>query len=81
MRGNTMCSPAPGASTRAHADRAGGPAEEDEVRVRRVEEELVAGTREREVGAVRKRVLTEHRCMEGPVSHEEVRVDRVPVAG
>jgi uncharacterized protein (TIGR02271 family) len=65
------------------ADRVGGLAEENEVRVRRVEEELVAGTREREVGAVRvrKRVLTEHQRMEVPVKHEEIRVDRVPVEG
>ena len=64
-------------------DRADRLAEEDEVRVRRVEEELVAGTREREVGAmrVRKRVLTEHQRMEVPVRREEVHVDRVPVEG
>ena len=51
--------------------------------MRRVEEELVAGTREREVGAVRvrKRVLTEHQRMKVPVRHEAVRVDRVPVEG
>ena len=57
--------------------------EEDEVRVRRVEEELVAGTREREAGAVRvrKRVLTEHRRMEVPTRREEVTVERVPVEG
>jgi uncharacterized protein (TIGR02271 family) len=57
--------------------------EEDEVRVRRVEEELVAGTREREVGAVRvrKRVVTEHQRMEVPTRREEVRVERVPVEG
>ena len=59
------------------------PAEEDEVRVRRVEEELVAGTREREVSAVRvrKRVVTEHRRMEVPIRREEVVVERVPVEG
>jgi len=53
------------------------------VRVRRVEEELLAGTREREVGAVRvrKRVVTEHRRMEVPIRREEVVVERVPVEG
>jgi uncharacterized protein (TIGR02271 family) len=63
-------------------DRAGR-AEEDEVRVPRVEEELLAGTREREAGAVRvrKRVLTEHQRMEVPTHREEVRVERVPVEG
>ena len=70
-------------AARGGAERAGGLVEEDEVRVRRVEEELVAGTREREAGAVRvrKRVLTEHQRMEVPIRHEEVRVDRVPVEG
>jgi uncharacterized protein (TIGR02271 family) len=73
---------ATGASTPGDADRAGLD-EEDEARVRRVEEELVAGTREREVGAVRvrKRVITEHQRMEVPTRREEVRVDRVPVEG
>jgi len=63
-------------------DRA-GLADEDEVRVRRIEEELVAGTRERDVGAVRvrKRVLTERRREEVPTRREEVRVERVPVVG
>jgi uncharacterized protein (TIGR02271 family) len=57
--------------------------EEDEVRVRRVEEELRAGTREREVGAVRvrKRVVTERQQMEVPTRREQVTVERVPVAG
>jgi uncharacterized protein (TIGR02271 family) len=63
-------------------DRA-GLAEEDEVRVRRVEEELRAGTRKRDVGTVRvrKRVVTERRREEVPTRHEEVRVERVPVVG
>jgi uncharacterized protein (TIGR02271 family) len=63
-------------------DRA-GLADEDELRVRRVEEELRAGTRERDVGAVRvrKRVVTERRREEVPTRREEVRVERVPVAG
>jgi uncharacterized protein (TIGR02271 family) len=57
--------------------------EEDEVRVRRVEEELVAKTREREAGAVRvrKRVVTERRREEVPTRREQVTVERVPVVG
>ena len=57
--------------------------EEDEVRMRRVEEELRAGTRERETGAVRvrKRVVTERRREEVPTRREEVHVERVPVVG
>jgi uncharacterized protein (TIGR02271 family) len=56
---------------------------EDEVRVRRVEEELKAGTREREAGAVRvrKRVVTERRREEVPTRREQVTVERVPVVG
>jgi uncharacterized protein (TIGR02271 family) len=56
---------------------------EDEIRVRRAEEELVAGTREREVGAlrVRKRVRTVHKTREVPVRREEVYVERVPLSG
>ncbi len=55
----------------------------DELRVQRSEEELRAGTREREAGAinVRKRVLTERQQIEVPTRHEEVTVDRVPVEG
>jgi uncharacterized protein (TIGR02271 family) len=54
---------------------------EDELRVQRVEEELRAGTREREAGAmkVRKRVRTERERLRVPKRHEEVRVERVPV--
>ena len=65
------------------AYRAAPTTEEDEVRVRRVEEELRAGTREREAGAVnvRKRVVTERQRMEVPTRREEVIVDRVPVEG
>src|SRR3712207_5454631 len=65
------------------AYRAAPTTEEDEVRVQRVEEELRAGTREREAGAVnvRKRVVTERRRMEVPTRREEVIVDRVPVEG
>jgi uncharacterized protein (TIGR02271 family) len=57
--------------------------EEDELRVQRTEEELRAGTREREAGAlnVRKRVRTDREQIEVPTRHEEVSVERVPVEG
>ena len=57
--------------------------DEDELRVQRSEEELVAGTREREAGAmkVRKRVRTDRERIEVPAKHEEVTVERVPVEG
>jgi uncharacterized protein (TIGR02271 family) len=57
--------------------------DEDELRVQRSEEELRAGTREREAGAinVRKRVRTDRESIEVPTRHEEVTVDRVPVEG
>jgi uncharacterized protein (TIGR02271 family) len=57
--------------------------DEDELRVQRSEEELKAGTREREAGAmkVRKRVRTDREQIEVPVKHEEVSVERVPVSG
>jgi uncharacterized protein (TIGR02271 family) len=57
--------------------------DEDELRVQRSEEELRAGTREREAGAlnVRKRVVSERERMEVPTRREEVSVDRVPVEG
>ena len=56
-------------------------ADEDEMRVQRTEEELRAGTREREAGGVqvRKRVRTDREQMEVPTRREEVTVDRVPV--
>jgi len=55
----------------------------DEIRVQRSEEELVAGTREREAGrvGVRKRVRTDRERISVPKRREEVRVDRVPVEG
>jgi uncharacterized protein (TIGR02271 family) len=55
----------------------------DELRVQRSEEELVAGTREREAGQlkVRKRVRTDRETIEVPTKHEEVSVERVPVSG
>jgi uncharacterized protein (TIGR02271 family) len=57
--------------------------DEDELRVQRTEEELTAGTREREAGAlnVRKRVRIDHETVEVPTRHEEVTVERVPVEG
>ena len=55
--------------------------DEDELRVQRSEEELRAGTREREAGAlnVRKRVRTDREQVRVPVKHEEVNVERVSV--
>jgi uncharacterized protein (TIGR02271 family) len=57
--------------------------DEDELRVQRSEEELRAGTREREAGAlnVRKRVRTDREQVRVPTKHEEVSVERVPVEG
>ena len=57
--------------------------DEDELRVQRSEEELVAGTRERQAGSlrVRKRVRTDRERIEVPTRHEEVSVERVPVSG
>src|SRR5687767_11512808 len=57
--------------------------DEDELRVQRSEEELLAGTREREVGSVkvRKRVRTDRERVEVPTRREEVSVERVPVSG
>jgi uncharacterized protein (TIGR02271 family) len=56
---------------------------EHELRVQRTEEELRAGTREREAGevGVRKSVRTERESMEVPTRREEVTVERVPVEG
>jgi uncharacterized protein (TIGR02271 family) len=57
--------------------------DEDELRVQRSEEELLAGTREREAGSVkvRKRVRVDRERIEVPIRHEEVSVERVPVSG
>jgi uncharacterized protein (TIGR02271 family) len=57
--------------------------DEDELRVQRTEEELAAGTREREAGQlkVRKRVRTDREQIEVPTRHEEVSVERVPASG
>src|SRR3712207_3727002 len=59
------------------------PTGEDELRVQRTEEELRAGTREREAGSVRvrKRVRTDRERMEVPTRREEVTVECVPVEG
>src|SRR5919107_5656931 len=56
--------------------------DEDELRVQRSEEELRAGTREREAGSmkVRKRVRTDRERIEVPTRREEVSVERVPVS-
>ena len=56
---------------------------EDELRVQRSEEELRAGTREREAGEIglRKTVRTDRESVEVPTRREEVTVDRVPVEG
>jgi uncharacterized protein (TIGR02271 family) len=67
----------------ATATDAGVTTDEDELRVQRSEEELVAGTREREAGQlkVRKRVRTDRETIEVPTRHEEVSVERVPASG
>jgi uncharacterized protein (TIGR02271 family) len=56
---------------------------EDDLRVQRTEEELTAGTREVEAGAmrVRKHVRTDREQIEVPTRREEVSVERVPVSG
>jgi uncharacterized protein (TIGR02271 family) len=66
-----------------HQSRGDDLADEDELRVQRTEEELAAGTREREAGQlkVRKRVRTDRERIEVPTRHEEISVERVPVEG
>jgi uncharacterized protein (TIGR02271 family) len=56
---------------------------DNELRVQRTEEELAAGTREREAGEVRvkKNVRTDREGVEVPTRHEEVSVERVPLSG
>ncbi len=56
---------------------------EEELRVKRSEEELRAGTREREAGRikVRKKVQTEREQLRVPKRREEISVERVPVEG
>jgi uncharacterized protein (TIGR02271 family) len=62
-------------------ERGGDLDDEDELRVQRTEEELRAGTREREAGSlnVRKRVRTDREQVSVPKRREEVHVERVPV--
>jgi uncharacterized protein (TIGR02271 family) len=57
--------------------------EEDDIRVRRSEEEIRVETREREAGEmrVRKRVRTETERLTVPKKHVEVSVERVPLEG
>ena len=57
--------------------------DEEELMVQRTEEELRAGTREREAGEVRVRkdVRTDREQVRVPTRHEEVSVERVPVEG
>ncbi len=57
--------------------------EPQEIKVQRAEEELRAGTREREAGSVnvRKRVRTDREQLRVPKRREEVHVERVPVEG
>ncbi len=57
--------------------------EEEDLKVQRTEEELAAGTREREAGQVRvnKRVRTDREQIRVPKRREEVSVERVPVEG
>jgi uncharacterized protein (TIGR02271 family) len=64
-----------------HQSRGDDLEDEDELRVQRSEEELTAGTRQREAGSirVRKRVRTDHERIEVPTRHEEISVERVPV--
>ena len=56
---------------------------DNELRVQRTEEELAAGTREREAGDVRvqKNVRTDRESIAVPTRHEEVSVERVPLSG
>lgn len=61
-------------------ERGRGRVDEDELRIQRSEEELRAGTRERQAGGVnvRKRVRTEREQVRVPKRREEVHVERVP---
>jgi uncharacterized protein (TIGR02271 family) len=56
---------------------------DNELRVQRTEEELAAGTREREAGELRikKNVRTDRESVEVPTRHEEVSVERIPLSG
>ena len=63
------------------ADRSEGVEHDDELAVQRTEEELRAGTREKEAGSVnvRKRVRTDRERVTVPKKREEVNVERVEV--
>ena len=65
----------------AYSDYRAAATDEDELRVQRTEEELRAGTRERQAGEVRvrKRVRTDRERLRVPKRREEVHVERVPV--
>src|SRR5215210_6256333 len=69
------------AGASARGARGGDVTDEDELKVQRSEEELRAGTREREAGRmnVRKRVRTDREQVRVPKRREEVHVERVPV--
>jgi len=56
---------------------------DNELKVQRTEEEVAAGTREREAGELRvnKNVRTDRESVEVPTRHEEVSVERVPLSG
>ncbi len=71
----------PAADEGVHQSRGSDLEDEDELRVQRTEEELRAGTREREAGRlnVRKRVRTDREQVRVPTRREEVSVERVPV--
>ncbi len=75
----------PGASREdaLRKEAAGTTEREEELRIQRAEEELRAGTREREAGEVnvRKRVRTDQEQIKVPKKREEVVVERVPVEG
>jgi uncharacterized protein (TIGR02271 family) len=86
--GMTMGDREAGGEFRPHGPGQEGPGEPesdledtDELRVQRTEEELRAGTREREAGSVnvRKRVRTDREQTRVPTRHEVVSVERVPV--
>jgi uncharacterized protein (TIGR02271 family) len=84
LRGNAVSAHKGGTHTVANEERTDRITEHaDELRVQRTEEELAAGTREREAGEVRvqKNVRTDRESVEVPTRHEEVTVDRVPVEG
>jgi uncharacterized protein (TIGR02271 family) len=72
-----------GAMYDAESERGSDLEDEDELRVQRSEEELRAGTREREAGGVnvRKRVKTDREQVRVPKRRGEVHAERVPAEG